>query len=211
MEYFEVVLLIAITSWIIKPNEKCNESKKKFSIIAAAILILFCSCRKFTVGYDGASYLMKFRQIANAGWVDILSKAPFGKIYQVEFGYAFLNKVISVTVSDYQWVIVICSTITVINFMIFIYKNSKRRNPNFYIYITKTGGCSFICSSSMVFLERRKKEEIYSFLHMCNDVSSIGNCVCVVDISFPLFSKKKNILAFDWRRSSCFSRLSFRN
>ena len=125
MEYFEVVLLIAITSWIIKPNEKCNESKKFFSIIAAAILILFCSCRKFTVGYDGASYLMKFRQIANAGWVDILSKAPFGKIYQVEFGYAFLNKVISVTVSDYQWVIAICSTITVINFMIFIYKNSK--------------------------------------------------------------------------------------
>lgn len=83
---------------------------KLFWGLSMAVLIFIMGFREFTVGHDGANYILGY-EIANS-----VSIREFYSIYTTEPGFYLLYKLVYLFFDDYQWIFIISSVITIILF-----------------------------------------------------------------------------------------------
>lgn len=115
-----LILLIFITVYsIVGDVNKNNLRKKTFLIISFGLCAVISMLRKYTVGIDmNAIYKPVFESIK------LLSFNSLNKI-NIEIGFVFFNKILSLISSDVQVLIIVSSLIIYPIYGWFIYKNSK--------------------------------------------------------------------------------------
>lgn len=99
-------------------------AKKMICILSALVLIIIASCRANSVGYDTINYedYFKFKQIYP-------NNKSFEPIYE------FINYIVVRLNLPFNFVLLICSSITIISFAVVIYKYSTNVSFSWFLFV----------------------------------------------------------------------------
>ena len=135
-----IYLVLAVSSLlsgvIIYWGKNSAFSKKAYLFFVFVPLIFIAGFRAPSVGTDTASYIQHFRLISGTPWKALAQ-------YNMDFGYAVLNKAVSCFTDNPQILLILLSIITLSGFAIFIYKNSSNVCISTFLFIALYQYCTF--------------------------------------------------------------------
>lgn len=160
-------------------------------------LILLSGCRGVGVGADYDSYQRYFEIYSRLSWRDVLT-------YDLEPGYALLNKIVSALWGDYQVLLFICAIFSIIGVVHYIKNNSNHPIFSIWIYITMMSYQSTftrlrqaIAISFVLFAyEYAKKRDFKKFLLLILVATSFHSTAIFMLIIYPILNKKISMKAF---------------
>jgi hypothetical protein len=113
--YYSTVILASIFAGLAQKYSKINKKKIRvpnriFWFLSMAILIFIMGFRKDNVGVDDLNYFRNYN-IANS-----MSLSDYYNIYLTEPGFYLLYRLVKIIFDDFQWLIIITTTITIVFF-----------------------------------------------------------------------------------------------
>lgn len=107
--------------WCNEYLKRCTKefAQKIFVFGSFSFLFMISALRSLNVGLDTVSYAKVFYKIQQHSFLDILSSLYCER---VEFGYAFLNKLIGCIIPHHRAIIVVCSFVVCYGMAYYIYK-----------------------------------------------------------------------------------------
>ena len=133
LPYFLLLGVPLFCSMLYGGNSQKVENIKKQKIILSmffVILLLILTLRHKNVGVDIRNYVDMFLRTSRMSFSKILD------FYEGEYGYYFLNKIISFITTDEQWFIVIMSLLTTIPVAVLYVKESEGAMLTIATFIT---------------------------------------------------------------------------
>lgn len=129
------ILSIGIYSliyWLVK-----NKKVKFYLFLAATIQVCFLMCfRNFTVGTDVYTYKAKFLDLCDLPLSKLFNKSFYSVTYSdLEIGYIFLTKFITLFTRDFNVYLYIVSLLTFVPTFIVFYKLSKNPVLSIFLFI----------------------------------------------------------------------------
>ena len=91
---------------IISLNTQNTKGNKRAFYIFWILLFFMVALRHESIGNDTLAYKSIFQFIEKSNWSTALGRSA-------EFGYSFLNKLISLLTDDFRWVIIICAFLSI--------------------------------------------------------------------------------------------------
>lgn len=160
--YILIFLLIFIATILMKTNT--NKQKKIYLFIVFGLMTLFACLRKYTIGID--------LQYLYAPYFKTIGLTSFGRLSSInlELGYVFFCKLISLINKDVQCLIIISSIIIYSSYAYFIYKNSEN-----------------VKYSSLLFI-------LFMLYFMSMNIVRQELAIAIILFAFELLKKKKKVL-----------------
>lgn len=128
--YIINVISIVFLGYLIISRKRVG--KKIFMIYSFLQLTLLCGLRNEYIGTDTWGYIHLYFE--NVKRVDISSE--FFKVFNREPGYYLFTKIISLFASDYTWLLIIISGVTILLVCLTLYKYSADPVLSIFIFIT---------------------------------------------------------------------------
>ena len=120
--YIVNLFLISLTACVLRKN------KRLMYIVIFIWLFMLGALKGEGVGADYYSYKSFFEIFSRAEW--------FSSYADVERGYILLNKIISIFTNNYQWLLAVCSFLSIIGVIHFIKRNASFPIISIWLYIS---------------------------------------------------------------------------
>ncbi|WP_074618532.1 EpsG family protein [Eubacterium maltosivorans] len=131
--YIINLVLSLFWGWIFLVKGSLKKKKIIYLTIVFLQMFFIAGFRSINVGYDTEQYVNYFYILSNTDFSQLSQQAS--TLY-IESGYAVINKIISLFTSDYQWLLIIISFVTLLGYTIFIYRCSDNVYLSVFLFIT---------------------------------------------------------------------------
>ncbi|WP_133067103.1 EpsG family protein [Eubacterium maltosivorans] len=131
--YIINLVLSLFWGWIFLVKGSLKRKKIIYLTIVFLQMFFLAGFRSINVGYDTEQYVNYFYILSNTDFSQLFQQAS--TLY-IEPGYAIMNKIIALFTSDYQWLLIIMSFVTLLGYAIFIYRCSDNVYLSVFLFIT---------------------------------------------------------------------------
>lgn len=127
--YYFLVIYILLLGLLLGTGKQNKIKNGLYIILAFGLFIIIAAFRGENVGNDTDAYLRLFTNISVTGDISTFT-------WRYEIGYLYLNKLLSIVVTDPQIIIIVTSFIIMIGFARFIYKYSNMPWLSTFLFFT---------------------------------------------------------------------------